>query len=231
MGVCKQNRFLERKFLNNEVFEMAEKEFNERFWEIPGHPQNVPVHTTSENMDLFYMNMAKLASFRSKCASRGIGAVLVKDDNIISWGCNGAPAKIDLCQDVSAVCPRQEANYKSGEGLHICPAQHAERNAILHAAKHGISTNGATLYCYCGLPCHECWKAIITAGVQRVVYVTKEASAQFEKKDDGYLVSYDKEGHLIRYDDLSVVFAHQSGVDLTAYTEEAIESYYDRKGR
>jgi len=192
------------------------------FWEIVDHPQNKAVHTTHEDKDLFYMRVAKVAATRSKCASRGIGAVLVRDDNIIAWGCNGSPPGIDLCQDIYSQCPRQEFGYKSGAGLHICPAQHAERNAILQAAKHGISTNGSTLFCYCGLPCMECWKAIICAGIKRVVYVGKDSGDTLERDENNNLVSYDKDGHLIRYDDLSVELANQSNIILSSYTEEEI---------
>ena len=203
---------------------MANSDFNEKFWEKEWHPQNIPMHTSDENKDLFYMNIAKLAAARSKCASRGIGAVLVRDDNVLSWGCNGSPPGVDLCQDTLSDCPRQEAGYKSGEGLHLCPAQHAERNAILQAAKHGISTNGATLYCYCGLPCMECWKAIICAGIARVVYIAKESSSKFERDETGNLTAFDKDGHLIRYDDLSVVLANQSGIEIDSYSEEAVKN-------
>lgn len=201
---------------------MKDVNFNERFWEKAEHPQNTAVHTTQEERDIFYLKVAKLVSTRSKCASRQIGAVLVKDDNILSWGCNGAPPGIDLCQDVHSICPRQEAGYGSGKGLHLCPAQHAERNAILHAAKEGIATNGATLYCYCGLPCMECWKAIICAGISRVVYI-KPAVGNIVKNGTGDLVALDKGGHLIKYDNLSMVLADKSGVIIDTYAEDEID--------
>jgi len=202
---------------------MNSENFNENFWEKKDHPQNVAIHTSDREKDIFYMQMAKLVRQRSKCASRKIGAVLVRDDNVLAWGCNGSPPKVDLCQDDTGVCPRQEANYPSGQGLHLCPAQHAERNAILQAAKHGIATKDAILYCYCGLPCMECWKAIICAGIQRVVYLTKELNSGFERDKNGNLIAVDKEGHLIRYDDLSVVLANQSGIIIDSYAEEEVK--------
>ena len=208
---------------------MTENNFNEKFWEKEGHPQNVPIHTSDEDKDLFYMGIAKSAAARSKCASRGIGAILVKDDNILSWGCNGSPPGVNLCQDASGVCPRQEAGYPSGEGLHLCPAQHAERNAILQAAKHGIATNEAMLYCYCGLPCMECWKAIICAGIKRVVYIAKESASKFERDVNGNLTAVDQEGHLIRYDDLSVVLANQSGIQIDSYSEQDVKSFTSKE--
>ena len=192
---------------------------NENFWEHEDHPQNQPNHTTQEEKDICYLNAAKLFSLRSKCASRKIGAVIVKKDNILSWGVNGSPSGIDLCQDPNSECPRYEFGYKSGGGLHLCPAQHAERNAILHAAKHGISTDGATLYCYCGLPCMECMKAIINSGIKRLVFMTKKGESEIQKDSDRNLVQYDNGGHLVIYDNLSAVLLKMSDLEFQSYQE------------
>lgn len=70
------------------------------------------------------------------------------------------------------ICPRKRSGYKSGEGMHMCPAVHAEMNVVLQAARLGIATEGATLYCYCGVPCKDCAKELINAGIKRVVYLT-----------------------------------------------------------
>jgi len=196
---------------------------NEKFWELDNHPQNQPNHTSQKTKDIIYMNVAKVLSLRSKCASRKIGAILVKEDNILSWGVNGSPSGIDLCQNPNAECPRYEFGYKSGEGLHLCAAQHAERNAILHAAKHGIATDTSTLYCYCGMPCMECMKAIISAGIKRVVFIGKESASEITKDKKGNLVQYDEDGHLIRYDDLSVVLAEMSEIEFQSYKEKDLE--------
>lgn len=192
---------------------------NENFWEYEDHPQNKPNHTSQKEKDICYLNVAKIFSSRSKCASRKIGAVIVKDDNILSWGVNGSPSGIELCQNPNAECPRYEFGYKSGKGLHLCPAQHAERNAILHAAKHGISTDNSTLYCYCGLPCMECMKAIINAGIKRLVFMSKEGTSEIERDDNGDLIQYDNEGHLIQYDDLSIVLVEMSDIEFKSYKE------------
>ena len=69
------------------------------------------------------------------------------------------------------ICPRKAAGYKSGEGLHLCQAGHAERNAIVQAARSGVSTNGATLYCYCGQVCKDCAIEIINSGITTLVYL------------------------------------------------------------
>jgi len=67
------------------------------------------------------------------------------------------------------VCPRRGKNYESGEGLHLCPAGHAERNAIVQAARLGIKVKGASLYMNCPIPCKDCLIEIINAGIKEVV--------------------------------------------------------------
>jgi len=108
---------------------------------------------------------------QSKCFSRQIGVVLVRDKSIISTGYNGPPRGIPHCEERSkqAICPRRVEGYKSGNGLHICVAAHAELNAILNAARMGICTKDATLYCDCGIPCKNCLIALINAGIEEIV--------------------------------------------------------------
>ena len=118
--------------------------------------------------DSFFMDLALRTSKLSKCASRKVGAILVRDNLPLSIGFNGAPARTYLCQN-ALMCPRKELGFPSGKGIEYCPAQHAEENAINNAAKHGISTNSTTIYCYCGLPCQHCAGTIINAGIIEVV--------------------------------------------------------------
>jgi dCMP deaminase len=68
-------------------------------------------------------------------------------------------------------CPRKVLGFESGQGLHHCVAAHAERNALLQAAKLGIATKGSTLYCFCGVPCKDCAIEIVNAGVTEVVCI------------------------------------------------------------
>ena len=137
-------------------------------------------HRSQRDWDIYFMKEAKLVSTMSKCLSRKIGAVMVKDHYRVSSGYNGAPVGVDNCdyrddkgeytnEIQSKVCPRQRMGFKSGEGIEHCAAVHAERNALLMAAKFGIATNGCTLYCWCRLPCPDCMKEIINAGISRVV--------------------------------------------------------------
>lgn len=129
--------------------------------------------------DDYFLRIARVVAENSKCYSRKIGAVLVKDKAIISTGYNGPPRGMDPCTTDSYLktgvveegCPRKAAGFPSGKGLHLCPAAHAERNALIQAARTGVSTLGSTLYCYCGQVCKDCAAEIVNAGVVRLVYL------------------------------------------------------------
>lgn len=117
--------------------------------------------------DAYFMEIAGLVARRSTCLRRQVGAVMVKDKHILSTGYNGAPSGIPHCMDVG--CLREELGIPSGERHELCRAIHAEQNAIIQAALHGISLSGATLYCT-HQPCILCTKMLINAGIKRVVY-------------------------------------------------------------
>jgi dCMP deaminase len=85
-------------------------------------------------------------------------------------------------------CPRRVLGYKSGEGLSICVAGHAERNALINAARNGICTKGLTMYMTCGIPCQECMIEIINAGIDEVVVTTfdfYDLGSQYLLKESG----------------------------------------------
>lgn len=113
------------------------------------------------------MSMADLAASRSTCTRRKVGAVLVKNRRIISTGYNGAPAGHQHCQEIG--CLREQLNVPSGERQELCRGVHAEQNAIIQAAFHGIQTMFSTLYCTVK-PCSICAKMIVNAGIMSVVY-------------------------------------------------------------
>ncbi|HKM43306.1 MAG TPA: cytidine/deoxycytidylate deaminase family protein [Limnochordia bacterium] len=115
----------------------------------------------------YFMEIAELVSSRSTCLRRQVGAVLVRDKHIISTGYNGAPRGISHCMEVG--CLREKLGIPSGERHEMCRGTHAEQNAIIQAALHGVSTDGATLYCT-HQPCILCAKMLINAGVERVVF-------------------------------------------------------------
>lgn len=115
----------------------------------------------------YFMEIARLVSSRSTCLRRQVGAVLVRDKHIISTGYNGAPKGSPHCQTVG--CLRQKLDVPSGERHEICRGIHAEQNAIIQAALHGVSTEGATLFCT-HQPCILCSKMLINAGIKQIFF-------------------------------------------------------------
>ena len=108
-------------------------------------------------LDSVFMNITKEVATLSHCVRFKVGAVLVKEGNIISMGYNGTPAGMDNC------CERDNVTVP-----HVI---HGEVNAILKAAKTGTSVNGGTLYLTLS-PCLDCSKLILQSGIKRVVYLT-----------------------------------------------------------
>lgn len=122
-----------------------------------------------------YLNCAEVFAYRSTCIKRKYGAVIVKDDVIISTGYNGAPRGFENCCDIG-ICPRMERDMHQGEGYGICRAIHAEANALLNCSRQ--QTLGADLYLvgvnpdnsiHKAKPCPLCARMIIQAGIQRVI--------------------------------------------------------------
>lgn len=124
-------------------------------------------HRTRPGWDEYFMEIAHVVARRSTCLRRQIGAVIVREKRILATGYNGAPSGLPHCLDIG--CLRDELGIPSGTRHEICRALHSEQNAIMQAALHGISTKDSTLYCT-HQPCILCAKAIISAGVRRVVY-------------------------------------------------------------
>ena len=116
----------------------------------------------------YFMDIAKLVARRSTCLRRQVGAVVVKDKNILATGYNGTPSGITHCSETG--CLREQLKIPSGERHELCRGLHAEQNVIVQAAKHGINIDGATLYCT-NSPCIICSKMIINAGIKEVVYL------------------------------------------------------------
>lgn len=131
---------------------------------------------TRPNWDEYFMDIAEAVAKRSNCIRPAKGAVIVKDKRIISTGYNGTPARTTNC--IEGGCQRckdvNDGKIQSGSynyelnSQSECACCHGEENAIVHAAKHGISTDGATLYTTYS-PCTWCAKMIINAGIERVV--------------------------------------------------------------
>jgi len=117
--------------------------------------------------ETYFMDITFLVAKRSTCLRRAVGAIIIKDKRILSTGYNGAPAGITHCIDVG--CLREKLNVASGANHELCRGIHAEQNAIIQAALHGVSIKGSTLFCT-NLPCSICAKMIINAGIQKICY-------------------------------------------------------------
>jgi dCMP deaminase len=117
--------------------------------------------------ETYFMNITELVAQRSTCTRRAVGAIIVKDKRILSTGYNGAPSGIQHCLDVG--CLRETMHVPSGERHELCRGIHAEQNAIIQAAYHGVSVKDAVLFCT-NLPCSICAKMIINAGIKKIYY-------------------------------------------------------------
>ena len=141
------------------------------------------------------MEVAEVVAGWSSCFkdNRQIGAVVVFNKRIITTGYNGASSGIESCKD-RAVCLRQDMKIESGTRHEVCYAIHAEQNAIIQAARLGVSIEGATLYCT-HQPCAICAKMIINSGIIRIVF---------------------KSGYP---DDFSLKLFQEAGVEIVQYSE------------
>lgn len=109
------------------------------------------------------MQIARDVATRATCLRRHVGAVIVRDRRILSTGYNGSPPGQPHCSEVG--CLMEEGR--------CIRTLHAEQNALIQAALHGVSTQGATLYGTCR-PCHVCARMIVGAGIRRVVFAGEE---------------------------------------------------------
>ena len=152
-----------------------------------------------DKWDVRFMEMAKLVSSWASCfqPNRKIGTVIVKNKRVLTTGYNGAPAGIKTCVE-RGECLRKKLGIPSGTQHELCYAIHAEQNAIIQAAKLGVSIEGATLYCT-HQPCVICAKMIVNSGITRVVY------------EQGYPDSF------------AVEMLNEGGVELVRYAPEGAE--------
>ena len=116
--------------------------------------------------DEYFLKIAREVAERSTCLRRKVGAVLVRDKRILTTGYNGAPRGIAHCEE--AGCLREELGVPSGQRHELCRGLHAEMNALVQAAVHGVGVSGGALYCT-NQPCSLCTKMLINAGIARVV--------------------------------------------------------------
>lgn len=167
------------------------------------------VSNSAARWDRYFLDICITIASNSRCLSRRIGAILVRDKSIVSTGYNGPPRgvphcgherfrndkflaeamqeRIDWNRTPRAIldrrCPRQLMGFASGEGLQYCIAQHAEENCISNAARLGVSTLNTTLYMNSVVPCKNCLGTLINAGISEIVVET--------------LIGYDKEADFL----------------------------------
>ncbi len=136
----------------------------------------------------YYFNIAKAISMKSPCSRRKCGAILVKNDSIISSGYNGSARGSTNCGE-EIPCIKDKYHEEPLTSYIHCPAIHGEVNSIINSARSGISTIGSTLFLYssiatdCGRPCIYCRRVIINAGVQDC-YFGNENEIQHEEIQD-----------------------------------------------
>lgn len=116
--------------------------------------------------DEYFSRIATEVATRSTCLRRRVGAILVLDKRILSTGYNGAPRDVRHCAETG--CLRDRHNVPSGQRHELCRGLHAEMNALIQAASHGIRVQDATVYSTT-FPCSLCAKMLINGGVRRIV--------------------------------------------------------------
>ncbi len=117
--------------------------------------------------DNYFLFFARIASMRSTCVRRKVGAILVRDKHILSTGYNGPPKDFMHCNVLG--CKREQENIPSGQQHEFCRGVHAEQNSIIQAAYHGLAIKDSVLYCT-HHPCVTCLKMLINAGINTIYY-------------------------------------------------------------
>ncbi len=141
------------------------------------------------SMDEYFLELAKAVSLRSTCLRRKFGAIIVRDGVVLSSGYNGAARKVRECREVG-ICLKELVKAPHGEGYDVCPAVHAEANALVNAARSGVSILGGTMYLHGqdmqgrvveGKPCTFCRRLLINSGIEKIVF----------RREDGTMGCYD----------------------------------------
>jgi len=150
----------------------------------------------------YYLEIAKAISLRSPCLRRKFGAIIVRDDVVVSSGYNGPARGVVNCFEVG--CIKDELDLPHYSNYDECIGIHAEENSVINAARHGASVLGGTLYLYGqksednspieGRPCDRCKRVIVNAGIKEVV--TKKSDGSVAKTDVVKWVKEDTEQYL-----------------------------------
>ena len=143
--------------------------------------------------DQYYLGIAEEVARRSTCFRRSLGAIIIRNDQIISTGYAGAPRKTKDSFE-HGFCLRDKLNVPHGERYELCRSVHAEQNAIINAARAGVSLLGGDIYIYGSIygkdepinafPCFICKKMIINAGLDRVICSTADGKMEIFRVSD-----------------------------------------------
>ncbi len=173
--------------------------------------------------DQYYLNIAKEIARRCTCYRTNIGAIIVRDDQIIATGYVGAPRKTKDCFE-HGFCLRTRLKIPHGHRYELCRSIHSEMNAIINAARAGVSLLGGNMYIYGELmpkgrimdatPCFICKKMIINAGLNQVIVSTAKGKTKRHKVSD-WIKDWRKKDIL---DD-----KHQYGDGVKVYSEKALK--------
>ncbi len=148
----------------------------------------------------YYLDMAQTVLERATCLRRKYGAVIVKNDEVIATGYNGAPRGRENCTDLD-FCAREKLNIKQGQNYELCRSVHAEQNAIISAARR--DTKGATMYMV-GIDaktgevldhidsCIMCKRVVINAGIERVIVKDKSSEEGYKIYDVNDWIKFDE---------------------------------------
>ena len=139
---------------------------------------------TRPDSDEYFLKIASVVGERSTCRRHHMGAIAVRDKHILSTGYNGAAAGLKDCLELG--CLRDELGIPSGTRQEICRAIHAEQNVIIQASLHGVSIEGATIYCT-HTPCVLCAKMLVNARIERFVSFRKYS-------DDSFIEMFEEAG-------------------------------------
>lgn len=149
---------------------------------------------TRPSWDEYFMEIARVASTRATCLRRKVGAAIVKDKRILTTGYNGAPAGLSHCLEIG--CLRAAMAIPSGQRHELCRGIHAEQNALIQAAVHGIAIKGSTIF-VTHQPCVLCAKMLVNAGIKKVVFAGEypdELSRQIFQEAGTELVPFETGG-------------------------------------
>lgn len=151
------------------------------------------MRTKRVSKDEYYLNIAKEVARRSTCFRRSIGAIIIRDDQVISTGYVGAPRKTKDSLE-HGFCLRDKLNIPHGQRYELCRSVHAEQNAIINAARAGVNLLGGDMYIFGSVsgkeepinafPCFICKKIIINAGLNRVICSTSDGKMKIFRVND-----------------------------------------------